>query len=130
MMVTWIKNDMINYNKMFLGYIFDAFSSIIGAVVLVFILAHLITNLFFKKKPLKLDKNSFVVITGACQGIGRQMALEIAKLYHCSILVVDIKKELFDKIAAEISEAGGTCECRHADLSNDASVKELIDFLL
>jgi len=35
-------------------------------------------------------------------GIGRQMALEIAKLYKCKILIVDRRKELFPKIQKEI----------------------------
>ena len=42
-------------------------------------------------------------------GIGRQMALEIAKLYNCCILVVDLRKDLFDQITKEVEEAGGTC---------------------
>jgi hypothetical protein len=47
------------------------------------------------KTPIKLKVNSFVVVTGGCMGIGKQMALEIAKLYHCSIMIVDIKRDLF-----------------------------------
>lgn len=51
------------------------------------------------------------MITGACMGIGRQMALIIAKKYHSKIMVIDRRGDLFDSINKEINEAGGTCEC-------------------
>ena len=36
---------------------------------------HLLFSFVFKKKPLKLDQSSLIVITGGCMGIGLQMAL-------------------------------------------------------
>jgi len=59
------------------------------------VLTHVISKFFMVKTPIKLKVNSFVVVTGGCMGIGKQMALEIAKLYHCSIMIVDIKRDLF-----------------------------------
>lgn len=78
--------------------IFDIFSTLTAILVLSIVAIHILFRIFGKKEPLKLDKNSFVVITGACMGIGRQMAIEIATLYKCSILVVDLRKDLFDQI--------------------------------
>lgn len=82
-----------------LGDIFDIFASLLGYIVLLIILCHVAIWVFFKKSPVKLDNNSFVVITGACMGIGRQMALEIARQYKSIILVVDRRKDLFDQIS-------------------------------
>jgi len=57
---------------------------------------HIITTIYLKFQPhLKLTSDSFVVITGACLGIGREMAIEIAKLYHCKIMIVDYRDDLF-----------------------------------
>jgi len=45
-------------------------------------------------------------------GIGRQMALDIAKKYQSRIMVIDRRADLFDQITKEITEAGGSCECK------------------
>jgi NADPH:quinone reductase-like Zn-dependent oxidoreductase len=102
--------------------IFQTFATLTAYLTLAVIAAHLLARLLAKKEPLKLGKNSFVVLTGGCMGIGRQMALELARLYGCSILVVDRRKDLFDQITSEITAAGGTCECRYADLGSETSV--------
>lgn len=113
-----------------LSSIFNVFAVTTAALVIVLILIHILNRLFFKKDPVKLDKNSFVVITGACTGIGKQMVLELASNCKCRILVIDVKNELFDGISDEIAGLGGSCECRKADLSDRESVEELIRFLL
>jgi high-affinity Fe2+/Pb2+ permease len=81
-----------------LGDIFDIYAYTLAYIVLFIVLCHVTVWLFFKKTPVKLDNNSFVVITGACMGIGRQMALEIARLHQSAILVIDRRKDLFDQI--------------------------------
>ncbi len=78
--------------------IFNLFANTTTFVVLVFVLMHLASRLLFKKTPVKLGKNSLVVMTGACMGIGKEMALELARTYHCRILAIDIKSELFDEL--------------------------------
>lgn len=89
--------------------IFDIFSHCWGYLVICIVCIHIIVRFIFPKTPLRLDKDSFVVITGACTGIGRQMALQIARLYHSRILVVDRRRDLFDQISKELVEAGATC---------------------
>lgn len=110
--------------------IVDLFCKASAALILLIITTHLLTKLFSKKEPLKLDKNSFVVIAGACMGIGKQMALELARLYKCRLLVIDRRKDLFEEIAKEINECGGTCECKYGDLGDKQAVKELTKYLL
>ena len=114
----------------FFEYIFDCIGTVTATLALTIVVAHILTRLFARKKPVKLDMDSFVVLTGGCMGIGRQMALEIAKLYKCSLLIIDRRKDLFDKITEEIKEAGGSCECRFADLADESSVADLNNFLL
>lgn len=42
-------------------------------------------------------------------GIGKLMAIELAKLYHPTIIIIDRKKDLFEEIANEIKEQNGIC---------------------
>ncbi len=37
------------------------------------------------------------------------MVLELARMYHCRILIIDVKSELFDEISTEIAALGGSC---------------------
>jgi 3-oxoacyl-[acyl-carrier protein] reductase len=113
-----------------LSDIFNTFSLLTAIGVLSVVLVHILSRLFGKKEPVKLDKNSFVMITGACIGIGKEMILELAQLYHCRILVIDLKSELFDDLSREINALGGNCECRKADLCDQQSVEELLKYLL
>ena len=110
--------------------IFDFFGSCLVYLVLAIIGVHIVMRVIGRKKPVKLDKDSFVVITGGCMGIGKQMALELAKRYQCSLLIIDRRKDLFASVTAEIAEIGGTCECKETDLGSEGSVSELINFLL
>lgn len=55
--------------------IFNLFANTTAFVVLAFIIVHIASRLLSKKTPVKLDKNSLVVLTGACMGIGKEMAL-------------------------------------------------------
>ena len=83
---------MINFSN-----IFDGFSSIVAYIVLAIVLAHILSRLLSKKEPVRLDKNSLVLIAGACMGIGKEMALELARLYHCRILILDLRSDLFEE---------------------------------
>lgn len=82
-----------------LANIFDGFSSVVAYVVLAIIFAHIVSRLLGKKEPVRLDKNSFVLIAGACMGIGKEMALELTRLYHCRILILDFRSDLFEEVS-------------------------------
>ena len=47
------------------------------------------------RKPLQLDASSVVVLTGGCEGIGRLVTLELAKLYKCKLVILDIQANKF-----------------------------------
>lgn len=76
-----IAIDIINmiliilYKMIDISKIFNLFASTTAFVALAFIIVHIASRLLFKKIPVKLDKNSLVVLTGACMGIGKEMAL-------------------------------------------------------
>lgn len=55
------------------------------------LISHIISKV---KRPasLKLTSDSIVVILGGCMGIGKLMAIDIARQFHCTIIIVDRKK--------------------------------------
>ena len=78
--------------------IFETFCLLSGVLVLLIILSHLLTNLYASllgPTPVKLNKNSLVVLAGGCMGIGKEMALELARKYQCRLLLIDIRQDLF-----------------------------------
>ena len=74
--------------------IYSLFSILAFILVFLIILTHIYSKLI-RPNPLKLTADSIVVIIGACTGIGRVMAIEIARKYHSTILLVDRRKDLF-----------------------------------
>ena len=69
-------------------------------------------------------KNKTVLITGASSGIGKQTAIEFAKL-GANIILVARRKEKLDELANELDKFNVTilvCQC---DVSDKAQVKEM-----
>jgi all-trans-retinol dehydrogenase (NAD+) len=62
-------------------------------------------------------KGSNILITGGANGIGRLMALRLAKLGG-NIILADINKENLDSVVKEIEENGGKVKGYVCDLSN------------
>jgi NADPH:quinone reductase-like Zn-dependent oxidoreductase len=93
-----------------LDCLYGYFTTFFSILIVVFLAAHFISWLR-RPSALKLRSDSLVVLTGGCMGIGRHMALELASLYGCRIVIVDRRKDLFATIAAEVKTAGGQCEC-------------------
>jgi D-arabinose 1-dehydrogenase-like Zn-dependent alcohol dehydrogenase len=71
--------------------LYSIFSAIVFIITLFIVLSHIYAKLK-RPKPLKLNSDSVVVIVGACMGIGKLMAIEIARQYHSTIILVDRKK--------------------------------------
>jgi len=78
--------------------IYFLFSILAFILLFAIVLTHIYSR-FIRPTPLKLTSDSIVVIIGACTGIGRVMAIEIAKKYHSTILLVDKRKDLFEKVS-------------------------------
>lgn len=95
----------------FVHFFASAFSqttyfSAIGFIVSVIVL-HIVSKFKIRPKPLNLDSDSVVIITGGCMGIGRIMAIEIANLYNSKIIIVDRRKDLFEGVSEEIKRNNG-----------------------
>lgn len=74
-----------------------------------------------------LDLNNKVaLITGAGQGVGRQIALHFAAHNAAGVIVNDYFLERAEEVAKEINEAGGRAVAAQADVTDLASVKKMI----
>jgi NAD(P)-dependent dehydrogenase (short-subunit alcohol dehydrogenase family) len=69
------------------------------------------------------------IITGAGQGIGQSYALRFTD-EGAKVVVPDIKFENAQKVADEIKAKGGEALAVHTDVSNEASVNELVKKVL
>ncbi|OMJ68806.1 hypothetical protein SteCoe_33647 [Stentor coeruleus] len=68
-----------------------------------------------------IKPGSVVLITGGCQGLGKDLAIKYAS-QKCCIAIWDISTELFDIVKHEIQQVGGSvfiCKC---DISSDDDV--------
>lgn len=81
-----------------LSVIYSIFSFLAFIAIIAIAAAHLCAKLK-RPKPLRLSSDSIVVIVGACTGIGKLMAIQIAKQYHSTILLIDRRKDLFEEVA-------------------------------
>ena len=71
-------------------------------LMLLTLIIYIIQRWVFKKTTTKLDKESIVVLTGGCMGIGKQAALIIASTYKCKLVIIDLRKDLFESCAKSI----------------------------
>lgn len=65
------------------------------------------------------------VITGAAQGIGKAIALELSKR-GATVVVNDISEQLAEKVVSEIKSNGGEAIAVQADISNFEQAHDLI----
>ena len=72
-----------------------------------------------------MDKKN-ILVTGASSGIGKYLAIELAK-NNFNIILTSRAKHKLESTAEEVKQAGSTCHCISADLSDKDSIKELYD---
>lgn len=81
----------MGFASTFFSLSYKTFSIMAFLTVLGIIVSHILARLK-RSPPLKLTSDSVVVIVGGCMGIGKLMAINIAKQFHCTIVIVDRKK--------------------------------------
>lgn len=69
------------------------------------------------------------IITGAGQGLGRAIALKLARNGH-TVIVADINSDGADAVAAEIQSAGGRAHGQRLDVSSEDEVDSAVDSVL
>ena len=67
-----------------------------------------------------------VLITGASQGLGLEIAQDLA-MEGMKVLIADIQREKGEKTIEDIRNKDGQAEFFYADLSSSDSVSEMID---
>ena len=67
------------------------------------------------------------IVTGASRGIGRCIAMRLADM-GATVILAARNKGLLDKLARQITESSGKAEPCPVELTDEASIKELIQF--
>ena len=66
-------------------------------------------------------ENKVGVVTGAASGLGEAAAKKLAE-YGAAVVVADIDDENAQRVAKEISAAGGTAIANHTDISTESDI--------
>lgn len=75
--------------------------------------------------PLKFASNRVAVVTGAARGIGRGIALRLARDGH-DVAVADLRGSAIYEVEREIRALGRRSIARYTDVSKEEEVKDLV----
>ena len=75
-------------------------------------------------------KEKKALVTGGASGIGRAISLELANMGATLIIHYHRSKESAESLAAQINSSGGKAEVVQADLTEEAGVQALTDFVI
>ena len=66
------------------------------------------------------------IVTGASQGIGEAIALDLAA-EGATVVLVDVQKDKLEAVARAVAGAGGRADVRAADVSDTAAAQAVVD---
>jgi len=99
-------------------------------VALVAALAVVLFITIRKNKKYRLEKKkatiSKVLVTGGCEGIGKEIALQFAKHLNCQIIIFDQHNEHVDDLMGRIERSGGHGHFYDCDFLDKDSVMKAI----
>jgi NAD(P)-dependent dehydrogenase (short-subunit alcohol dehydrogenase family) len=110
----------------YLEFLIDLLMFFIG--IFLWSLKHLFVWIFLSSSIVAKNrdklKGKLVLITGAAHGLGRELAIDLAKL-GCRIAVVDIDEVGAKKVALEIDEKEKIAKSFKADIADKISIEKL-----
>lgn len=71
-------------------------------------------------------KDKIIIVTGASQGLGREISCQIARL-GATVALVARQENLLQKVKEQIVNDGGKAECFTCDVSDATQVKETVN---
>ena len=71
------------------------------------------------------DKEQVAVVTGGSRGIGRAVALDLAREGATVVLTYRQREEAAHEVVEQIEAEGGKAMCRHLDLADEKEAKRL-----
>ena len=92
------------------------------SILLLYYLIEKIREKKFKNQTY-ITKNSLILITGGCLGIGREIIHQLISKYKCKIINLDIRKEEFNNIKNEYKEKIINIYC---DLNKEQNFENLL----
>jgi 3-oxoacyl-[acyl-carrier protein] reductase len=72
-------------------------------------------------------KDKTAIVTGASQGIGEAIALDIGRLEGITVILADVQREKCEEVAQSIIKTGGSAEAYQVDVCSSEQVTAVVD---
>jgi NADP-dependent 3-hydroxy acid dehydrogenase YdfG len=78
------------------------------------------------KTGLRIFKGATAIITGGASGIGKALAMELARR-GCEVILADVQYELAKEAATQIKSRGGKASAKKVDVRDCEAVKAMVE---
>jgi len=76
-------------------------------------------------KTIRIFNEATAIVTGGASGIGRALAMELAKR-GCEVVLADRQIRLAEEVASEICASGGKAKAQEIDVTDYSAVEQLV----